>query len=68
MNEVIVFGKKLCMWCESEAITTVNQIPSCAAHENEYRRRRESGESFVVINQDFWRRRWAEEDARRSVK
>lgn len=57
----MIWGKVLCTWCETEATTTAVQMPACATHEREYKQRRRSGESFVTIQQDFWRRRWADE-------
>jgi hypothetical protein len=62
----MTWGKLLCTWCESEAITTVVQMKACRSHHDEYHRRRQAGEEWVTIQQDFWRRRWANEDKQRA--
>lgn len=64
---MVTWGKKLCMWCENEAITTIVHIPACRSHHNEYHQRRQSGEEWPTIHQDFWRRRWADEGAVRAA-
>ncbi len=53
-----IWGKVLCTWCESEAITTIVQMPACQDHSNEYSYRRKSNEQWLTIEHDFWRRRW----------
>jgi hypothetical protein len=57
--------KFLCSWCDDEAITTVVQMRACRAHHDEYHRRRQAGEEWDSIKQDFYRRRWEKDDAAR---